>query len=166
MDELAIDQEFLEEYGDLISKYLWSMKLSGRDEYDDLYNDVVIKLIENKGKYDAKRAAVSTWITWTMRTVVHNYFRHKQQDATHNASSLAEQGHQGDDPMNQEDLPTIISRINNLSNEDRSMLLKYYHLGHTHKEIAEMHRITENAAKTRIHRAKSKLSDDIQGELI
>lgn len=163
---MEIDTEFLEEYGDMISKYLWSMKLSGRDEYDNLYNDVVIKLIENKEKYDAERAAVSTWITWTMRTVCHNYFRHKQQDATHNAVPLAnEMVPSSQDPANTEDLVSMIHNAEGLVTKEKMMLLQYYHEGYTHYEVGKLNIMTEGAAKTYIHRAKAKLNEHIQGEL-
>lgn len=163
---MKIDEAFLDEYGDLISKYIWSMKLSGRDEYDNLYNDVVIKLMENKEKYDPDRSAISTWITWVMRTVVYNYFRHKQQDATHNALLLTpEQVPSLGDPSDTEDLESIITGAVGLTRRDKVMLIEHYHMGYTHREVGKLHMISEGAAKTHIHRAKKKLNDDIQGEL-
>ncbi len=163
MEALRINKEFLDEYGDMISKYIWSKDLQGRPEYDDLYNDVIIKLIESKEKYDSSRGAVSTWVTWVMRTVVYNYFRHKQQDATHNSEMLGLDTES--DPSDHEDVKRIISRAQGLTDYDREVLIGFYHYGYTHSELAERHKVKENTMYQTVHRAKNKLSSEIQGEL-
>ena len=162
MKELTIDDAFLAEYGDLISKYIWSKPLEGRDEYDDLYNDVVIKLIENKEKYDSTRGAVSTWIMWVMRTVLHNYFRHKQQDATHSTTTLALDLES--DPADREHIGNIITRGEGIGDIDKRML-KDYTYGFTYKELGDRYDISEAVVTVRIHRAKQKLKDQVCGEL-
>jgi len=162
MTTLKIDTEFLDEYSKMISKYLWSKKLEGRDEFDNLYSMVVIKLMESVNKYDKKRGKVSTWITWVMRTVVSNYFRHKQQDATHNALPVLED-------MVEEFTDSLLAILRNatslLTQEEHRLIIQHYHEGYSHREIANALGRNENAVKVQIHRARTKLIDQIQGEL-
>ena len=169
MDGLRIDDKFLEQYRDLISKYIWSKTLEGREEYDNIYNDVVIKLMESVDKYDPKRGALTTWITWVMRTVVFNYFRDKQVDALHNALPLLDEqiaGYdQSQDPADMEDIVDIITKVKDLTPFEKLMLLDYYHFGYTAREVGERRDMSEAAAEVRIHRAKQKLIAQVQGEL-
>jgi len=169
METLEIDKDFLHEYGDVIRKYIWSKALEGREEYDNLYNDVIIKLLENKDKYDPDRGAVSTWITWVMRTTVFNYFRDKQKDALHNSLPLQPEDMAGyarsRDPSEQENARSIVCKAPGLLKNERELLIAYYHLGYSEAELAPWLGIAEGAVRKRIQRVKDKLTKQVQQEL-
>lgn len=166
MKELQIDEAFLSEYSDLISKYIWSKDLEGREEYDNIYNDVIIKLLESKDKYDSKRGAITTWITWVMRTVVFNYFRSKQVDALHNALPLleAQTVSRGQDPASKEDLLSILMKAD-LSGAEKTVLRDFHYLGHTLEELSSLYGENLRTIQTRLNRARTRLTAQVQGEL-
>lgn len=168
MKELTINDEFIEEYGAMISKYIWSKDLEGRREYDDIYHEVIIKLMESVDKYDPKRAAVTTWITWVMRTVVNHYFRDKQVDALHNAlplvsEQLSEYGH-SQDPASKEDMLSILLK-SDLSGAEKTVMRDYHYLGHTLEELSSLYGENLRTIQTRLNRARVKLTAQVQGEL-
>ena len=169
MSKLEIDKDFLAEYGDMISKYIWSKALEGREEYENLYNDVIIKLLEHKDKYDPDRGAVTTWVTWVMMSVVSHYFRDKQQDALHNSLPLLPEEIAGysnsQDPSDQEDILSIISKVRGLSSRERNLLIDFAHLGYSLEELATRDKIPMRTLQTQLNRARAKLIKQVQGEL-
>lgn len=168
MKELTVDKEFIEEYGAMISKYIWSKDLEGRREYDDIYHEVIIKLMESIDKYDPKRAAVTTWITWVMRTVVNHYFRSKQVDALYNSLPLVSDqivnSRHSQDPASEEDVVSIINK-SDLNQNERDVMLDFHYYGYTLEELSRKYKENVRTIQTRLNRARIKLTAQVQGEL-
>ncbi len=169
MKEIKIDNDFIKKYTDVISKFIWDSSPGNREDYDNLYADVIAKLMESTAKYDPERGGVPSWIRWVTRTTCFNYYRHKKTDALFGSVEYQEdmtvEENRAQDPAEREDLFTTIALVEGLTPKDREVLIDHYHYGFTYKELSDLYNENVGAVKERAHRAKQRITEQVQGEL-
>lgn len=170
--KLQIDNDFIKSYENLIYKLILDTGVKHRDTVDEIYSRVIQRVLISQYNYDSEKGAVSTWLTYQVRSVVSNYFRDRdaKKDITvRNERLMLKDDHQID---------TVIKAITNSNLNDRAEIrqtaydliwsspLSYrlkeamsdkYLDAMTHKEIAEKRGIKESTVDKRIKRAMRKL---------
>ncbi len=164
---MDINDEFIEQYGNLIRDTIWKTGIRDTDEYDAVYNDVIIRIM-GYNNYDPEKGGITNWLFLVTRSVLGNHFKHKTIDATHNALPLLEEltpeYMQSQDPADNEDFVDIINKIDDLSETERKALIAYYHYGYTAREVGEQLGLTDTAVWKILERARIKLTAQVQGE--
>ena len=70
-------EEFIKFYKPFICQILHKMNININD-FDDLVQEVLLKLWKGLGKYDNDKAKFRTWLSYVTRNTVISFFRSKQ----------------------------------------------------------------------------------------
>ena len=125
---MEVNKSFIKKYGNLIRDTIWKTGVRDKDEYDNIYADVLIRIIKHDN-YDKEKAAESTWIVMVTRSVLGNHFKKKSRDIMRLADSrdissiLASK-----DPPDKDELVYLFKRIIH-DPIDRVILIAHYHEG-------------------------------------
>ncbi len=169
-------QQVHEAYRSRITRYL--AVLAGDDNAEDLCQEVFLKV--DKGLIDFRdEAKLSTWIYRIATNTYHDHFRSRsfKQQQKENLSpteeidvlkgetpSIAEQPPVAEHGAIKKEMITCIrGYINQLPEDYRVVLLLSEEEGFKNREIAEILKISLDNVKIRLHRAKAKLKELLEG---
>lgn len=168
--------QIYEDYGPKITRYL--SRLAGDNVADDLSQDVFLKV--DRGLDDFREEAnLSTWIYRIATNTYYDYVRGRvfiQQQKEQLIPTEAIDALEGETPGSEEKTPIVeqcaIRRemidcirgyINQLPEDYRVVLLLSEEEGFKNREIAEILKISLENVKIRLHRAKAKLKELLEG---
>jgi RNA polymerase sigma-70 factor, ECF subfamily len=177
------DDELIKEYLDgkesafvlLIERYTpsvynFSVRFVGKDNAEDIVQDVFIKVWKNIKKFNDKKASFKTWIFTVTRNTVYDYLRKKRSI---NFSSLDSEDESfidniGDEAilpdevlLKLEDNELLNNLLDKLPVHFREVLILYYQEEMTFGEIGQLLGKPENTVKSHHQRALIKLKEMI-----
>jgi RNA polymerase sigma-70 factor (ECF subfamily) len=169
-------QQVHEAYRSRITRYL--AVLAGDDNAEDLCQEVFLK-VDKSLKDFRDEAKLSTWIYRIATNTYHDHFRSRsfRQQQKENLSpteeidvlkgetpGLAEQPPVAEHGAIRKEMITCIrGYINQLPEDYRVVLLLSEEEGFKNREIAEILKISLDNVKIRLHRAKAKLKELLEG---
>lgn len=133
-----------------------------QDEAEDLTQDVFLQLFLKLASFKGK-SKFSTWLySFTYNFCVNYVNRNKQRKLSDKSVPLEQKEYKLTDEVPDESIyemkaQTLAIALNEISAEDKSILLLKYQDGASIKELTEVLEIGESAVKMRIKRAKAKL---------
>lgn len=150
-DESAFHQIYTRFYGKV--HHIAQGVLLDAEEAADATQEIFTLVYRNLGRFD-KRSRLSTWIyrIAVNRSIQHgraSRFRYRFVELDHAQHLAGENGHAMSDPV-------VAQAMSQLSPSDRAILLLFYWDDLSLSEIAESLGCNENAAKTRLFRARER----------
>ena len=165
---MEINKEFIEQYQKVIWHVIRQANIFDPDESQDVFSDVVIRLMENSN-YNEDKGSMSTYLTYVTRSVVGNHFKKKARDPLLNAFSLedvmTEQFSQHGDPADQETAMDMVRRSQVLSSDQKDLLYLIHEWGYTHAEIGAQQGKLPNTISVAASRAMRLLPNEAQALL-
>lgn len=157
--------EIYDRYYDSVRSFIDHM-IGGSDDSEDLTQETFLKV---RDKFDQLRDSqkMRSWLFRIARNQCVDYFRinqstkfHKNQDCdtligTEEISPL-------DRVARREMTLCIKSKLMQLSEQYRTVLVLFDVVGMSHSEIAEVLEITENNAKVRLHRSRKEMKSILE----
>jgi len=152
-------------------------KLAGENEADDLCQEVFVK-VEKNLSYFRGEAQLSTWIYRIATNIFHDRLRSPsfKQRSKEQPIEIDDHTLEDQDYINQQKKPGVDQQvirtemnscvrgyINLLPEDYREVLLLSEDEGFKNKEIAEILQLSLDNVKVRLHRAKAKLKESLQG---
>lgn len=130
------------EYCDKVYAYIRG-KVANPHEAEDLLSCVFVKVFQGIGRFDAKKASLSTWIYTITRNTVYDHFRlrrvHEELDRC--GEFAAESGKDGDPAegiLSAEELERLACALEKLPVRERDLIILHYYKEYTLKQIAKM----------------------------
>lgn len=160
----------IERYQGKLFAYLYRL-IGGREEAEDLLQDVFIKAFKNLRSYDTDRK-FSSWIYRIAHNEAVNYIKRKSlkrfiswEDITSTKDKLA--GNSTEDGvdkewMRQESIQEVDKAIDRLPAKYKQVLLLRYYSEKSYEEISEILLKPVNTVGTLINRAKKKLAEEME----
>lgn len=140
---------------------------SSRDEADDMFQEGLIKVFKNLKQFDGNKASFSTWSTRVMINAGITFL--KKQTWAKSMSDVDEAyGVSSDVETVYEKLAAkeLTALIQKLPTGYRLVFNMYVVEGYTHKEIADALGIKEGTSKSQLSKAKLKLREQLDLQLI
>jgi len=138
-----------------------SYRINNHMDTEDLVSQVFSKVIEKYDGFDAKRAALSTWIISIARNTVSDYFREKQKNALVELDLMEPYLSSGGIPedilIKSEQNKALIKALDTLTNRERNLIALKYGAELNNKEIAQVMELTESNVGVIIFRSLQKL---------
>lgn len=163
--DLALFQMIVARYERKLLLYLTHL-IGGRDEADDLLQDVFVKAYQHLGSFDRERR-FSSWIYRIAHNEGVNWIRKKSRRPIIVWEDIAESRSEGgvsDDSetaeeswVRRERRDDVRRALRGLPEADREILTLRYYLDKSYREIAEITDIPINTVASRVNRAKKKL---------
>ncbi len=152
-------------YQGQLYNFIYKMTKS-KEDAEDILQDVFVKVYNNLYKYN-KNYRFSTWIyTITVNTIKSTYKKKKLRPTSHYIDdSLEEIPSMEDSPELlveiKEHYKEIIEAIDSLKEKQKTAFILRYLKNFSYKEIGKIMGISQEAAKMKVHRAKSILAQKI-----
>lgn len=160
----------IERYQGKLFAYLYRL-IGGREEAEDLLQDVFIKAFKNLKSYDADRK-FSSWIYRIAHNEAVNYIKRKSlkrfiswEDVTSTKDKLISNStEEGADDlwMKKEAIKEVDEAINRLPIKYKQVLLLRYYSEKSYEEISEILQKPVNTVGTLINRAKKKMAEEME----
>ncbi len=160
----------IERYQGKLFAYLYRL-VGGREEAEDLLQDVFIKAFKNLNSYDSNRK-FSSWIYRIAHNEAVNYIKRKSlkkfiswEDVTSTKDKLA--GNSTEESvdniwMKKEAIREVNEAIDKLPIKYKQVLLLRYYSEKSYEEIGEILRKPVNTVGTLINRAKKKMAEEME----
>jgi RNA polymerase sigma-70 factor, ECF subfamily len=127
---------------------------------DDITSETMLKAFESLHRYDSTRGSFAGWVFAIARNQIRNHFRaHKrmwrevsriwERDTTDDALSTV---------AALENAEQVHAALDRVSASDREILLLRYAAGLSSQEISEAMNISDEAARTRLSRARKRIA--------
>lgn len=132
-------------------------KVKNEDLADDLLQETFIRI---HSKIDSLRdeTKVQSWIFQIARNIINDYFRKTNPILVEEVAEIREMEHESDEEMTMA-IEDMIKFMDDLQEKDCQALCQVELEGLSIKDYAENAGISYSAAKTRVARARQKLSD-------
>lgn len=163
--DLAAFQRIVARYERKLLLYLTHL-IGGRDEADDLLQDVFVKAYQYLGSFDQERR-FSSWIYRIAHNEGVNWIRQRSRRPTVVWQDIVESRMEGDIPdeaetveeawIRRERRDDVRRALRELSETEREILTLRYYLDKSYREISDIVGIPMNTVATRLSRAKKKL---------
>lgn len=150
MNTLTIDDKFINQYKNLIYSGIRKRGINNQDMIDDIFGNVIIRIMETKDNYNKDRGSVTTWLTLQIRSVISNYmkYRKRSEDALDRAVLLPEDLESIDSMMDEEAEVDVGSAglaydmiyESSLNSETKRLLYDHYIQGFAISELCKAHR--------------------------
>jgi len=160
----------IERYQGKLFAYLYRL-IGGREEAEDLLQDVFIKAFRNLKSYDSDRK-FSSWIYRIAHNEAVNYIKRKSlkrfiswEDVTSTKDKLVSNNTEdGADRewLRKEAIQEIDEAINNLPIKYKQVLILRYYSEKSYEEISEILQKPVNTVGTLINRAKRKMAEEVE----
>ena len=79
IEKIIVDNDFIKQYRNLIYKEIRQWKIKDEELVEELYVLVIIRIMETVDNYNSIKGAVSTWLTYQVRSVISNFFKAKKR---------------------------------------------------------------------------------------
>ncbi|MDO4167459.1 MAG: sigma-70 family RNA polymerase sigma factor, partial [Eubacteriales bacterium] len=145
-------QAILAKYGDMIYRAAY-IQLKNRDHADDIYQEVCIRLLKQKKRMKSEEHLKA----WLLRTTI-NCCKDLWKSAWWQKVDFTEHDPDKDCTNNAEETTGLITEcVHRLPEKYRIIIHLYYYEEYSLKEIAQILKIKENTAGTRLARGRNKL---------
>ena len=135
--------------------------IGNREESEDIVQNLFLRMLNYRHSF-AGTGSFKTWMYHLARNLLNDYFKkNSKKPYMYPVDSFEEKNtaeHFGDIEKKQE-LQTLQMAMENLSNENRELLMLCRYEELKYHEIADLLGITEGAVKVRVHRALSQLKN-------
>jgi len=160
----------IERYQGKLFAYLYRL-IGGREEAEDLLQDVFIKAFKNMKSYDVTRK-FSSWIYRIAHNEAVNYIKRKSlkrfiswEDITSTKDKL--EGNKTEDGadkewLRKEVIQEVDEAMNNLPIKYKQVLVLRYYSDKSYEEISEILQKPVNTVGTLINRAKRKMAEEVE----
>ncbi|MCR4907680.1 MAG: sigma-70 family RNA polymerase sigma factor [Lachnospiraceae bacterium] len=142
-------------YRDKVRSYIRA-RVSNNEDAEDICSDVFLKVQKHFGEYDADKGAVSTWIYAMTRNTVIDYYR-TRKTYEEVPEELPVETDLGEELYRQETLQELADAIDNLTEEERDVVVLHYYHELTLQEIALKMHLSYGQTKLRHNSALQKL---------
>lgn len=161
-------QKLLELYGN----YVWGKVvrlISAKEDAEEVYEDVFIKVFRNIGTYDERKASLKTWIAKITNNESMTFLRRKRQakiyfeDNRKEAERLS--GSEVDETLgqaNKETVQLIQAAIKYLPPEEQAIISMFYYEEMSLKEIAFATESIPTTIASKLSRTRKKLCEIIK----
>jgi RNA polymerase sigma-70 factor (ECF subfamily) len=146
-------------YSRLIYKYIIQfVRLNGliieNHEYDDIFQEIALKLIKNKyaENFDEKRSSMKTWLSIISKTSVIDYMRKRNRHANETNIDIYENELQCEQDKLSLELPKGL-----LTERQEQVVRMYFQEGFEAGDIAQRLEITSRTARSIKHQALERL---------
>lgn len=144
--------------------YNFILKMTGRrDAAEDILQTVFLKYYENMNKIKNPERAPQ-WIYTVARNEIYQHMRNKYKAAITYIESEDENRSEADleSELERKEISQMVKdEIEQLSNEHKEVILLKEISGLSYKEIAQILNITEDLVKSRLFKARKKLSEKL-----
>ncbi len=156
----------LNNYGPLI-KYIISPILHDKQDIEDCFSEVLMRVWNNVSYYDAKRGSWNAYLTAIARNTALNFLR---KTSRHSNAEEIEENTPSSEPSPEERIilkertKAVERALQKLSSKERALFYrKYYYLQST-AQIARELGMTERAVEGKLYRLKKQLRKILGGE--
>jgi len=152
-------------YQGQLYNFIYKMTKS-KEDTEDILQDVFVKVYNNLYKYN-NNYRFSTWIyTITLNTIKSAFKKRKLRPASHSIDNLIDEIPSLEDSPEllievKEYYKEIIEVIDSLKEKQKTAFILRYLKDFSYKEIGKIMGISQEAAKMKVHRAKSILAQKI-----
>ena len=145
------------EYKSKIDLYIIGKGVPSSDR-NDIFSEVLLKLIHQAKRYDSAKASVSTWIYFITRSVVADYFRKRKEEHPLMGWEPSDLDFESRVELETE-LSELAWQLARLSEKERSVIVLRFYNGMEYCEIAKTMNISEVNARKIHSRALKKLRE-------
>ena len=125
--------EIYREYKSKVLGYVRS-KIGNAEDAEDLCSDIFLKVQKKLPEYDQSRASVSTWIYTITRNAVIDFYR-VNKVTEELPEELAVEDETDSELLRRETLTELADALQNLSDEERTVVVLHYYEGLSLREI-------------------------------
>jgi RNA polymerase sigma factor (sigma-70 family) len=152
-----------ERYNRQLFSFLFNMTRH-RETSEDLVHNVFFRMLKYRNGFTGY-GEFKTWMYHVARNTLHDHFRKNKRTPSYNSIRDFEgiiSGEQASDAQleKQEELETLEAAMNNLTDENRELLVLCRFQELKYHEIARILNITEGAVKVRVYRALNQLKSN------
>lgn len=153
-------------FAPLMKAYALSGSTLSANHADELVQEVMLKVWQKAGAFDARKAAASTWIYTIARNCRTDLYRRLQKFDT--PLSAEDVSHEQEDPdaflllQQQRNRDKIRELVSTLPTDQAQILAKVYMEGKSHSEVAGELDIPLGTVKSRVRLALQKLEIQIE----
>ena len=122
-------------------------KVQNVHDAEDLTSRVFVKVYQHLDGFDETRASMSTWIYAIAQNAVTDWYRTNRAPVPL-PEELSDSERVEDHLLQEEQLDTLASALQNISVRERDVIILRYYSGHKLKEIAEMMNLSYATIKT------------------
>jgi len=163
--------QLYQQYSETIRKYL--LKFVSESDADDLVQEVFIKVDNNLDKFRGG-SSPKTWIYKIATNTARDFLKSRSYQLSKHQENITEEelitfddandknNSQESNILTEEMNQCILEFIHRLPYEYSSVLVLSELEGYKNKEIAEILDISQNTAKVRLYRAKSRLKTELE----
>ena len=168
LQDIASQENFFKMYEFYYSKmynYVF-FRVQNRESSEDLVSEIFLKLFENRIKFDARKAKISTWIFTVARNCLSDYFRkdRKNRDYMITSADISEIADDIADNATPEDyffrnieITDMIGSLQKLDAREFDIVYLKYVMSLSYREISSYMNITEKNASVILTRTLKKL---------
>src|SRR5690606_37354586 len=131
--------------------------LGSRREAEDILHDVFVEVWKRASDFDANRGSVKTWLAMRMRCRCLDRVRSAGYSRARPLSHAGEPPSEAPPPTASSDAETLRGALDELPEEQRTVLLLGYFEGLSSREIAERTGVPVGTVKSRVAAAMAKL---------
>lgn len=156
MEILNDSDAIYEEYRPKVFSYLY-YQLNNYHDAEDLTEDVFVKVYSKIDTYDKNKASLSTWIFNVAKNTLIDYYRTRKDnlELMDNVKYVDDK----DDMLSPTMLDDLARGLDNLSEDERDIIVLRYYEGYTLKEVSEMMKMSYGICKLKHSNALNKLKN-------
>ena len=160
IDPPTKERKYLTEYYDLVHRYLFSLT-SSLVEADDLAQETYLRSICHINR----RGSPQKPLMWLLTIARNAYADGTRRSLVRESGALksveSSLVNHGQTPLGNvcflEQITDTQRALDELGSPDRNLMAEFYKDGRTYRELAQQYGLSENAVKSRLHRAKKRI---------
>lgn len=136
-------------------------KIFNKTEAEDIVQDVFLKIYSNIGKFDEKRASLSTWIYTITRNTVYDHLKEKRDRSVAELTddTADSDGAPDEAILKSETLEELASALEKLPQDQRDIIILLYYKKLDRKNVANMFGMTYGQLRYLHDKAISRLGE-------
>ena len=149
-------RKFVERYQQPVFRFIRNL-IGDEHEAEDITQEVFLAAFNNLASYNAKRAALLTWLFTIARNRCVNYLKRKRPVIDGESIANTQPAASGDDGQRNEFWSRLDDALDALPIEQKTAFVLAEIEGLPYADIAHIEQTTLGTVKSRIHRAKQRL---------
>ncbi len=161
-DERGID-ELMKQYGSLI-RYIIRPIVPDSEDAEECFADVIMRIWDKIGLYDAKKSSLTVWITAVARNTALSFAKglRRSPDSGEIPQNTSSGGMTPEEAVIQRERQAKLeAAIRSLSGTDKILFYRRYYYMQSLKQIAAETGMTLKSVESRLYRLKQKLKDEM-----
>lgn len=160
-------EEYLKKYGDMVYRLAY-IHVKTKEQTDDIYQDVFLKLLQQKERHVGEEHLKS----WLIRTTINcckDYWKSawfRKRASMEEVSEMPTEIDMDSDIAKKDSLKYVTDCVRRLPTKYRQIIHLYYYEQYSQKEIADILGINENTVATRMVRGRHLLKKYLDKENI